>query len=265
MNTPRSGVKYRAFLPKSQAHKAFASTTTASHLHAQTSGPDRTRTCRLQIRNLALYPDELRARKIFCQTIRTGQNHDSFAKAMNAYSPVSYCESSKKHEALRRHHDFEHGRPERDSARLLEFLALEIFQAGLNWRLVLEKREALRQAFFHFAPARLAACGQREIRLWMANKDIIRNRLKLQAMIYNAQRVQNWKEGGGGFADWLERHHPQPPPEWVKIFRKQFRFVGPEIVREFLTGTGFLPGAHQPDCPRYAEILALHPPWARSG
>ena len=56
---------------------------------------------------------------------------------------------------------------------------------------------------------------------------------------------------------------PLPKAEWVKLFRKTFRFTGGEIVNEFLMSLGFLPGAHVPDCPVYGRVLALDPPWAK--
>ena len=58
-------------------------------------------------------------------------------------------------------------------------------------------------------------------------------------------------------------HHPRPLEEWTRLFRRTFRFTGGLIVGEFLMSLGFLPGAHQPDCPVYTRILALAPPWAR--
>ena len=60
---------------------------------------------------------------------------------------------------------------------------------------------------------------------------------------------------------WLDAHHPRPPEEWTRLFRQNFRFTG-GIVGEFLMSLGYLPGAHVPDCPVYARILALAPPWA---
>src|SRR3546814_19096462 len=59
---------------------------------------------------------------------------------------------------------------------------------------------------------------------------------------------------------WLDALHPLEPAEWVKLFRRTFRFMGGEIVGEFLMSTGYLPGAHRDDCPAQARALAADPP-----
>ena len=97
----------------------------------------------------------------------------------------------------------------------------------------------------------------------MADAGIIRNRLKIEAAIANAARILELRESHGSFHRWLKAHHPLPKPEWVKLFKKTFRFTGGEIVGEFLLSTGFLPGAHVPDCPMYAKVLARKPPGCR--
>jgi DNA-3-methyladenine glycosylase I len=67
----------------------------------------------------------------------------------------------------------------------------------------------------------------------------------------------------GSFASWLAAHHPRTKDEWVKLFKKTFRFTGGEIVDEFLMSIGYLPGAHAPSCPVYSRILERQPPWSR--
>ncbi|HST59668.1 MAG TPA: hypothetical protein VLK84_13280, partial [Longimicrobium sp.] len=66
----------------------------------------------------------------------------------------------------------------------------------------------------------------------------------------------------GSFAGWLDAHHPREKGEWIKLFKKTFRFTGGEIVGEFLMSLGYLPGAHKPECPVYSSVLAANPPWA---
>jgi len=58
----------------------------------------------------------------------------------------------------------------------------------------------------------------------------------------------------GSFAAWLSTHHPRDKPDWVRLFRKTFRFTGGEITGEFLMSIGLLPGAHRPGCPVLREI-----------
>ena len=146
---------------------------------------------------------------------------------------------------------------------LFERLVLEINQAGLSWLTVLQKRAAFRAAFAGFAVDSVAAFGPAEIERLMADAGIVRNRQKIEAVIANARRIQELRRSHGSFHGWLEAHHPNPPGEWTRLFRQNFRFTGGLIVGEFLMSLGYLPGAHEPDCPVYPRILALAPPWAR--
>jgi DNA-3-methyladenine glycosylase I len=65
----------------------------------------------------------------------------------------------------------------------------------------------------------------------------------------------------GSFKNWIELHHPLTKQEWVKLFKKHFRFTGGEIVNEFLMSTGYLPGAHTADCPVHKKVAKLKPKW----
>ncbi len=96
----------------------------------------------------------------------------------------------------------------------------------------------------------------------MADAGIIRNRLKVDAVIENARRLQGLRDSHGGFAAWLAAHHPLPKDDWVKLFKRTFKFTGGEITGEFLLSTGYLPNSHREDCPVYARIMELDPPWA---
>ena len=107
--------------------------------------------------------------------------------------------------------------------------------------------------------------GARDTKRLLADAGIIRNRLKVEAAIHNARQVLALRTSHGGFAAWLDAHHPLPKPEGVKLFKQTFRFTGGEIVGEFLLSTGYLPGAHEPGCPAYKRILALNPPWREKG
>lgn len=93
------------------------------------------------------------------------------------------------------------------------------------------------------------------------NAAIIRNRLKVNAVIENAKRLQVIRSSHGSFAAWLDAHHPLDKPAWVKLFKNTFKFTGGEITGEFLMSTGYLPGAHVETCPVYSRIAALKPPW----
>ncbi len=160
-----------------------------------------------------------------------------------------------------RYHDREYGFPLREDAALFERLALEINQAGLSWLTILNKQAAFRRAFEGFEVDRVAAYGEAERARLLANAGIVRNRLKVAAVIENARRIVALREGYRSFAGWLDQHHPRSREEWRKLFKQTFVFTGGEIVGEFLISTGYLPGAHDPDCPVYAQIAALNPPW----
>lgn len=179
---------------------------------------------------------------------------------MSAYCVAAAASANALHAA---YHDTEYGFPVRDETVLFERLCLEIMQAGLSWDLVLRRREGMRAAFLGWDVDRLAALdAEAEARL-LANPAIIRNRLKVSAVIRNARRVQAMRTSHGGFAAFLDSHHPRLEPDWVKLFKRTFVFSGPEIVREFLLSIGYLPGAHDPLCPAAARIAAMEPPWAR--
>ena len=174
-----------------------------------------------------------------------------------------YCAAAPGHPFHGPYHDTEYGFPNRDDRALFERLVLEINQAGLSWLTILKKRAAFQAAYAGFDIDRVAAFGPDDEARLLADAGIIRNRLKVAAAIENARRLQRIRAEHGGFAQWLDAHHPRDKPAWVKLFGQTFRFTGGEIVGEFLMSLGYLPGAHEPDCPRYAEILALGAPWAR--
>lgn len=161
------------------------------------------------------------------------------------------------------YHDDEYGLPREGEAVLLELLSLEIFQAGLSWELILKKRPATFKAFQGFDVDTVAAYGDKDIERLLADGGIIRNRLKITSIIHNAGRIRAMRESHGGFARFLEAHHPMPKSGWVKLFKKTFKFTGGEIVNEFLMSLGYLPGAHRPDCPAYQRIAREKPPWMR--
>lgn len=173
----------------------------------------------------------------------------------------TYCEFATNDPLHQPYHDYEYGFPVSDDAVLFERLVLEINQAGLSWALMLRKREAFQKAYEGFDLERVAAYGEAERSRLLNDAGIIRNRLKVEAAIENARRLLKVREQYGSFAAWLDQHHPLTKDEWVKLFRKNFKFTGGEIVNEFLMSTGYLPGAHTESCPIYSKIVAAHPRW----
>lgn len=177
---------------------------------------------------------------------------------------LSYCEVASAHPLHKAYHDTEYGFPAREDAVLFERLVLEINQAGLSWLTILNKRAAFRAAYDGFDVDRVAAYGTADRERLLADPGIIRNRLKIDAAIENARCLQVIRAGHGGFAAWLDAHHPRDRDDWVRLFRKTFRFTGGEITREFLVSLGYLPGAHHPGCPVHSLVESLNPPWRRS-
>ena len=177
---------------------------------------------------------------------------------------AAYCRLAPGHPWHGPYHEDEYGFPSEEEAVLFERLVLEINQAGLSWLTVLRKRAAFRAAFANFAVDRVAGFGDADIARLLADPGIVRNRLKVAAVIDNARIIQQLRQSHGSFHAWLDTHHPRPLEEWTKLFRRNFRFTGGLIVNEFLTSLGYLPGAHEPDCPVYGRVLALSPPWSRA-
>ena len=159
------------------------------------------------------------------------------------------------------YHDQEYGFPINDETGLFERLLLEINQAGLNWELILKKREGFREVYDGFDVDTVAEYGEKDRARLLADARIIRNRLKVNAAINNAQIIRQMRDSHGGFAQWLRAHHPLSKDEWVKLFKQTFKFTGGEITGEFLMSIGYLPSPHREDCPAYKEITLLNPPW----
>jgi DNA-3-methyladenine glycosylase I len=179
---------------------------------------------------------------------------------------VTYCQYVREHpedEFNQQYHDREYGFPLQEDNQLFERLVLEINQAGLSWTTVLRKAENFRRAYDGFDVDKVAGYGEAERQRLLSNAGIIRNRLKIEAAIHNAQSILRLQAEHGSFKGWLDAHHPRSKGAWVKLFKERFKFVGAEIVNEFLISTGYLPGAHVADCPIYAQVAALNPPWMK--
>jgi DNA-3-methyladenine glycosylase I len=181
-------------------------------------------------------------------------------------APMSgYCAIAPGHPLHGPYHNEEYGFPASDESVLFERLVLEINQAGLSWLTVLKKRTAFRAAFAGFDVDRVAAFGPDDVERLLADPGIVRNRQKVEAVIANAGRIRQLRASHGSFDAWLKANHPLPLDQWTRLFKKNFRFTGGLIVDEFLKSLGYLPGAHAPDCPAYARIMAMAPPWSRTG
>jgi len=176
----------------------------------------------------------------------------------------TYCDVAPDHPVHGPYHDKEYGFPIKDESELFERLTLEIFQAGLSWLIVLKKRPGFKIAFEYFDVDQVAAFDEHDIARLREDASIIRNRLKIEATIHNAKMIQEIRRSHDSFASWLADHHPLTKDEWCKLFKKTFKFTGGEIVGEFLMSIGYLPGAHQEDCPIYNKTTAKKPAWLKA-
>ncbi|MBV7331687.1 DNA-3-methyladenine glycosylase I [Chloroflexi bacterium TSY] len=179
-------------------------------------------------------------------------------------APQSYCQVVAQMESPnvhRTYHDTAYGFPITDDNELFGRLILEINQAGLSWTTILNKEANFRRAYANFDIDQVADFGESDRERLLSDAGIIRNKLKVNAAIHNAQCIRELQQEYGSFKAWLDHHFPLTREEWVKLFKKTFKFTGGEITNEFLLSTGYLPGAHDRDCPIYRRIVAQNPPW----
>ena len=170
-------------------------------------------------------------------------------------SYCDYCNGLPKNDMHRIYHDEVYGRKCRDDQELFGRLILEINQAGLSWSTILKKSESIRSAYANFNIQQIAGFDEAKINALMNDKGIIRHRGKIQAIIHNAQQILTIKQQYRSFFHWIEEKGEITLDEWIKVFKKSFKFVGKEIVKEFLMGTGFIEGAHEPTCPMYTKLI----------
>lgn len=183
---------------------------------------------------------------------------------------MSYCSAietmADERKALHKaYHDHLYGFPIHDDNELFCRLVLEINQAGLSWETILKKETTFRNAYDNFDIGKVAAYTELDRERLMGDSGIIRNKLKINAAIENARTILELQKQHGSFEKWLELHHRKTKEEWVKLFKKTFRFTGGEIVNEFLMSIGFLPGAHTTDCAVYQDVLKTNPLWQKLG
>jgi DNA-3-methyladenine glycosylase I len=170
------------------------------------------------------------------------------------------------------YHDREWGVPEHDDRKLFELLILEGAQAGLSWLTILKKRENYRQAFAGFQARKVAAFAKNDVATLLANQGIVRNRLKIEATIVNAQAFLTVQKETGGFARYVwqfvggtPKHNAwrsltEVPARTVEsdalskdLAKRGFKFVGSTICYAFMQAAGMV-NDHLVDCFRYEEI-----------
>ena len=167
------------------------------------------------------------------------------------------------------YHDKEWGVPVRDDRKIFEFLILESFQAGLSWRIILNKRENFKKAFKNFDYKKIAKFGAKDRARLMKDAGIVRNRLKIAAAIENAKHFMEVQKEFGAFSKymwgWVKgkpiqhrfkslKEYPAVIAEaeaWAKDLKKRgFRFLGPTVVYAHMQAVG-MANDHTTDCFRH--------------
>lgn len=186
---------------------------------------------------------------------------------------MTRCEWAEEPPLVRSYHDTEWGTPLYDDRKLFEFLLLDGMQAGLSWLTILKKREHFRRAFDGFDPEQIARYGAAKKRRLLQDAGIIRNRLKIEAAVANAQAFLRVREARGAFHRYLwdlvggQPVAHRPWRRWKEIpahtgesrrmsralIADGFRFVGPTICYAFMQAAG-MTNDHVVGCFRYRQV-----------
>ena len=177
-----------------------------------------------------------------------------------------------KNKLMIKYHDEEWGVPVHDDRKLFEFFLLDTFQAGLSWEIILKKRENFRKAFDNFNPVKIAGYIDRDRKRLLDDAGIVRNRLKIEGAIVNAQKFLEIQKEFGAFDKYIwqfTKHKTiknkfkelKELPSRTKesdamskdLKERGFKFVGPTICYAFMQGTGIV-NDHLIDCFRYKEL-----------
>ena len=174
---------------------------------------------------------------------------------------------------LQAYHDTEWGIPLHDDTMLFEFLSLEVMQCGLNWMMMLKKREIFRECFADFDFEKIASFDETDVQRIMDTPGMIRSERKIKAIIHNAVQYRKLRETFGSFDAYLwsftdgevycyPRHQKG---EWVAknalsdrisadLKKQGFKFVGSVTVYSFLQACGMI-NDHEPTCFLYERML----------
>lgn len=152
---------------------------------------------------------------------------------------------------LAAYHDDEWGVPIRSDSGHLERMSLEVFQCGLSWKIVLQKRPAFRKLFHGFKVDRVAAFKARDINKICDDPAIIRNRRKIEAVVFNARAFLEIAGRHRSYSRWFDRlpaATARERAELFKEFRETFKFMGPETTKCYLMGVGKIDPEHDRKC-----------------
>lgn len=190
---------------------------------------------------------------------------------------MSYCNWENTSAVNVRYHDEEWGVPLFDDYRQFEFLMLEVMQCGLNWNLVINKREIFRHCFDNFDYDKIAAYTAHNVEKIMATEGMIKSPRKIAAIIHNARCLQKIRQEFGSFCHYLwsytdyktilyHKHDvgyiPASNGLSAKISKdmkkRGFKFLGPVVIYSHLQACGII-NDHDKNCPRYHYIITHYP------
>ena len=190
---------------------------------------------------------------------------------------MAYCDWDTSSELNTIYHDEEWGVPLHDDRGQFEFLMMEVMQCGLNWNMMIQKREIFRQCFDNFEYDKIAEYGEADIERIMNADGMIRSRRKIEAVINNARCFQKLREEFGSFDDWLwaysggktilyNKHDDGYIPvsnglsdEISRELKKRgFKFLGTITIYSHLQACGMI-NDHDKNCVCYRKIVENYP------
>lgn len=151
---------------------------------------------------------------------------------------------------LEQYHDREWGIAPRSDDELFERMSLQIFQAGLNWKMILSKRDNFLKSFDRFKIAKVAKFDHQKLHELLNDRGILRNRRKIESVINNARVIKEIQKDFKSFQNYLDSLPNRFKPIQIE-FRKRFKFMGPEISRMFIFNIGKIAPPHETSCWRY--------------
>jgi DNA-3-methyladenine glycosylase I len=176
---------------------------------------------------------------------------------------------------MNEYHDQEWGVPLHDDKKIFEFMVLDAFQAGLSWRTVLHKRDNFRKAFADFEPANVAKFNEKKIEALLQDVGIIRNKMKVNAAVVNAQKFLEVQKEFGSFDKYIWQFVKNKPlvNKWEEskqipaksdesdamskdLQSRGFKFVGSTICYAFMQAAGMV-NDHLVSCPRHKQVQKM--------
>jgi len=191
---------------------------------------------------------------------------------MTDANEIIRCGWTNKSALLNDYHDHEWGVPLKNERRVFEMFSLDCFQAGLSWLTILNKRKAFLEAFDHFDIDKVARYDAQKIEQLLNNPGIVRNRLKIPAVVHNAQLAQVLRSEFGSFSDYIwsfskgqtlqnqwKHQHEIPVKSEISdamskdMIKRGFKFAGSTILYAFMQSIGMV-NDHLIDCFRHKEL-----------